>query len=112
MTRRGGHSRLMTALFALFVGLFALAPAADAFACAGEIEPAHAAAVDIHSDPDDGGGPVHGVCAHGHCHHGAKAADNRPEAPLAAFETARHERAPNDLRASHAPDELKRPPRD
>jgi hypothetical protein len=112
MNRRGGHSRLMAALFALFLGLFALAPAADAFACAGETGPVHAAAFDVQTDPDDASDPMHGVCAHGHCHHGAKAADSRAEAPPAVFETARHERAPNDLRASHAPDGLKRPPRD
>lgn len=113
MDRRRRHTPWLAALFALFVGVFALAPVADALACAGEVEPAPAAAAfEPGHEPSGDADPAHGACAHGHCHHGAKVAADRLDPRPPAFGQIVLSRAPDDLRPSRAPDGLKRPPRD
>lgn len=112
MDRRRRHSPWLAALFALFLGVFALSPVADALTCAGEIEPAHSSAT--FDDPADHSSPsdvAHGACAHGHCHHGAKAPSDRPDARVASLRSVEHARAFDDMRTAHAPEGLKRPPR-
>jgi hypothetical protein len=112
MDRRRRHSPYLAALFALFLGVFALSPVVDAMACAGEVEPVSAAAV---VQDDDGHGPAsdiaHGACTHGHCHHGAKAPSERLDDRVAAATRVSHARAPDDRRAVQTPDGLMRPPR-
>jgi hypothetical protein len=112
MDRRRRQSPWLTALFALFLGVFALSPVVDAVACAGEIQPAHASAAfedsETHAPTSDA---AHGACTHGHCHQGARAPSYRLEAPVAVFERVAHQPAPDDMRTAHAPDGLKRPPR-
>ena len=58
----------------LVIAVFVVAPSVDAATCAPEPPSAHGTAAHDadtgdHSDP----GAQHGLCAHGHCHHGGGA---------------------------------------
>jgi hypothetical protein len=104
---------MITALLALLVAVFVLAPVVDAAACGSEIEPAHASSsIDQPSQPDDGPSGDHSLCAHGHCHHGGAVLPypTEPDATRTHFEapTLKPNKAPL---ASHSPSGLKRPPR-
>ncbi len=82
----------LTVLLLLVAMVFATA--ADAAACGGEVAPASAtswttadaghAASEPDKDQDDTGAPAeqHGMCTHGHCHHGASFAGEVPKYQL------------------------------
>lgn len=106
---------LAAALLALFLAVFALAPAADALTCGPEETSAASSAVvvDQHSNgSDDDGGLGHPACAHGHCHHSGTAAPLRSE----ILSGVSIQRAPLVIRPSHrlasrSPAGPERPPR-
>lgn len=101
------------ALFAVF-----LAPAVDAAACAPETTVITAHMVDTlatsdNDDRDDAGerNGEHGVCSHGHCHHGSTGpVDSSTETVKL---TLSEERPPfvEDYQPSYASEGLKRPPK-
>jgi len=105
---------------ALLLVLFALTPALDAVACAGDekapsVAAAHGslpstAVVEVH---DHGGAAdLHGLCAHGHCHHAAAGWPLRePVLAPARFAAAAERPALTRLPPSLAPTGLERPPR-
>jgi hypothetical protein len=106
---------------ALVLVLFALAPAFDAVACAGD-EEAHAVAAAHGSrvtatpavvhDHDGGAADLHGLCAHGHCHHAATAWPLREPVQTPSLIRATGERpALTRLPPSRDPAGLDRPPR-
>lgn len=104
---------VMGALFTLLALVFVAVPAADAAACG--FEPAQVHDVSTVTDGDGGGEPAsseHGLCAHGHCHHGGVALTAGPQVPKAvqsgADTTFRAASPPFD---SHPPTGLERPPR-
>lgn len=105
------------AVIALLVAVF-VAPAVDAAACApeGSIAAAHMAddhAVADSGDKDDAGerGGDHGLCSHGHCHHGS--AGRIDSSPVTVKLTLGEDRPPftDDYLPSYASEGLKRPPR-
>lgn len=112
MDRRRRHSPWLAALFALLIGMFALSSVTDAAACGAEIEPAHVSEAfeqaDTHKNMSDA---AHGVCSHGHCHHGVKASSDRVDEGADHSGRAIHVLSPDDMRTAHAPEGLKRPPR-
>lgn len=96
----------------LIIAVFVVAPAVDAATCAPEPPSAHGmAAHDAdtgdHSDP----GAQHGLCAHGHCHHGggvvslAEAEMRPPALPARLRPQSQH------LVLTPSPGGLERPPR-
>lgn len=103
----------------LLLVLFALTPALDAVACAGDEEVASVAAA--HASPfaakvsvvhDHGGGDAHGLCVHGHCHHAATAWPMREPVQAPTLIAATTERpVPTRLPPSRDPTGLDRPPR-
>lgn len=99
-------------VFALAIAAFVVAPSADAASCAPEPPAAHALVDHNPADGDhEGRDGKHGVCVHGHCHHSLAL---RPEASPASvwFAPVAERLVRIDLlRASSAPDGLKRPPR-
>jgi hypothetical protein len=101
----------------LLLVLFALTPALDAVACAGDEEvpavtAAHAPFAQVTVVHDHGGGDAHGLCVHGHCHHAATAWPLREpvQAPTLIVATAERP-APTRLPPSRDPTGLDRPPR-
>ena len=104
---------MVTALLALLVAVFVLAPVVDATACGSEVAPAHAtSSIDLPSQPNDGPSGDHSLCAHGHCHHGGAVLPypTQPDATRTHFETPTLKPVAAPL-ASHSPSGLKRPPR-
>lgn len=105
------RTRWMMALFALVVAMFVMAPIVEAAECGVEMPSAHQT---IDNDQNHGSEPqpAHGVCSHGHCHHSGSLATPQPaaEAPrLVAVNVITP--MMDDMRVSHAPDGLERPPR-
>lgn len=98
------------------------ATAADAAACGSEVAPGDAAAwiaadegpatSDVDGDQGDPEVPAdqHGVCGHGHCHHGASFAGgiHKEQVPLASLILAA---PPVAASVSDVSTRLKRPPR-
>lgn len=114
MIRTRPRQSLLSALFALVVGLFVLAPFADAMACGPE-QAETAASVLItadadHAEADDCCTPGHG-CAHGHCHAPATLPPLGVEAPHVWASDARLGAPPGRLLLSTASGGLIRPPR-
>ena len=104
---------LVTALVALFAVLFVLVPVADAAACGSELSPPHTmASVETPSSPPSNSPSGHGLCVHGHCHHGGVALPH-PLGPELEREAVVAPELPFGAAplASHAPGGLKRPPR-
>ena len=119
------YRRLLLHPFVVLLMLVAMmfVTAADAAACGAEVAPGNSAAwVTVDDTPvsaetsgedgEDSGTPVeqHGVCGHGHCHHGASfsgTVDKTP-APHAAVVPAA---SPAETLVSDITDRLKRPPR-
>lgn len=105
------RTRWMMALFALVVAMFAMAPIVEAAECGVELPSAHQTI-----DNDRGHGsqpqPAHGACSHGHCHHGGSIATPQPSVETTRL-LAGAVIAPlmDDMRVSHAPEGLERPPR-
>ncbi len=111
MTFGMAKTRWVTALFALLVAMFALAPIAEAAECGVEPPSAHQMITsDQDHEPDPQ--PVHGACSHGHCHSAGSAATPDPSLRAPCL-TANAVLAPpmDDMRVAHAPDGLERPPR-
>lgn len=106
------HRRL-SALLALIVGLFVLAPLAEAVACGPEQGEAAAAVLSLDADveeADDCCPPGQG-CSQGHCHAPITLPPVALEAPH-VWATAARMGAPPGLRlVSTMPDGLIRPPR-
>lgn len=113
MTSQMTRIRWMVALFALLVAMFALAPIVEAAECGVELPSAHQTlAGDVDGDHDQDQQPMHGVCAHGHCHHsGSIVTPNLTMVAKTADLRADHAFPLDDLRISHAPEGLERPPR-
>ena len=113
MTSQMTSTRWMVALFALLVAMFALAPIVEAAECGVELPSAHQTlAGDVDGDHDQGQQPMHGACAHGHCHHsGSIVTPDLTTATKTADLRADHAFPLDDLRVSYAPDGLERPPR-
>lgn len=96
----------------LVIAVFVVAPAVDAATCAPEAPSAHGtsahdADTGDHSDP----AAQHGLCAHGHCHHGGGAlklaeAEFQPSVP-----PARLRPRADHLALTPRPGGLERPPR-
>ncbi len=111
MTSGMAKTRWMIALFALVIAMFAMAPIVEAAECGVELPSAHQA---IDSDQDHGpkSQPSHGACSHGHCHHAGSLMTPQPSVGMACL-LASAVLAPlmDDMRVSHAPDGLERPPR-
>jgi hypothetical protein len=104
---------------ALALVLFALAPAFDAAACAGDedihVTAAHGstltATAQLHSH-DAGAADVEGLCAHGHCHHAAAAWPLRePAAEPVRLTVTVGRPGLTRLPPSRDPTNLERPPR-
>ncbi len=104
---------MVTALLALFMAVFVLVPAADAAACASDMEPAHVAStLDRPVQPDDGPAGDHALCAHGHCHHGGVVLPQPTPAEAATLRLGGPTLTPTAApAASHSPNGLMRPPR-
>jgi hypothetical protein len=101
----------MMALFALVIAMFALAPIVEAAECGFERPSAHQT---IEPDQDDGAAPepTHNACSHGHCHHAGSLATLKSLAETPRLrDQAMLAPVMDDLRVSHAPDGLERPPR-
>lgn len=107
------RTRWIVALFALLVTLFALAPIVEAAECGVELPSAHQTLAGEFDGDHDQGEPLHGACSHGHCHHsGSLVTPDLTTAVQALDLRADHAFPLNDLRVSHAPEGLERPPRD
>lgn len=106
---------LAAALLAAFLALFVLVPAVDAMSCGPEAAASETAIllIDDHSSDAGGGADAdHGVCAHGHCHHGgvstpARSAVSFDAAPARSSVCMR----PASRLISHPPAGPERPPR-
>ena len=120
------YRRLVLNPFIVLLMLVAMVfvSAADAAACGAEVMPeapavlidgnggSVASAADAVEEPDDDAAPAeqHGVCNHGHCHHGASFA--APVQKTAAMhEPALLVSAPPMVLVSSVSDRLRRPPR-
>lgn len=104
------------AVIALMIAVF-VAPSVDAAACGPEASIAAAHMVDTHPVADEGdkgdvGEPGdHGLCSHGHCHHGSA---GRLDSSAATVKlTLGEDRPPftDDYLPSYASEGLKRPPK-
>lgn len=118
------YRRLVLNPFVVLLLLAAMmfATAADAAACGGEVAPENAiswttadaghAASESDQDQDDTGTPAeqHGMCAHGHCHHGASFAGEVQKYQLPHPAVILAPSAPV-IFASDVSDRVKRPPR-
>jgi hypothetical protein len=118
------YRRLVLNPFVVLLLLVAMvfATAADAAACGGEVAPENAipwttadaghAASESDQDQDDTGAPAeqHGMCAHGHCHHGASFAGEVQKYQLSHPAVILAPSAPV-IFASDVSDRVKRPPR-
>lgn len=105
------------AVIALLVAVF-VAPAVDAAACAPEASVATAHMVNDHvvdgnGDKDDAGerGGDHGLCSHGHCHHGSAGRIDSSAAPLQLTLSENRLTFTDDYLPSIAAEGLKRPPK-
>lgn len=114
MTGLRVRTGLMAALLALAIAVFALAPAAEAAICG--IEPP-AACGQVNAHPDDGVDGVdsdspHGVCGHGHCHHGGSVAPMTTSlTTFAALDACDRQWRIDEAPLSRVPGGLDRPPR-
>ena len=108
------RSPLLSALFALMLGLFVAGPLVDAATCALEgVDSCEAVLTDgLHSQDDasHASDVAHG-CGHGHCHAFADVPPLGSDSPEPATMAASLSLPPGLLFASLAPDGLIRPPR-
>ncbi|MBX3476246.1 MAG: hypothetical protein KF910_01440 [Brevundimonas sp.] len=104
-------------MIALLIAVFAV-PSVDAAVCATEGPAAASHVVDNHvseegaagDEADDRGGG-HGLCSHGHCHHGSVGrVDSSPETVKLTVTKGRSPFVDDNL-TSYASEGLKRPPR-
>lgn len=112
VTRTLNRPPLVSALIALMVALFVLAPLGDALACGPESsEPAATVLVnaDVPHDTADECSPAH--CAHGHCHAPASLPPQAADASPARTAAIMSDLPPEAIHASATPDGLIRPPR-
>lgn len=111
MTSGMAKNRWMMVLFALLIAMFAMAPTVEAAECGVELPSAHQI-IDNNQDLGAKSQPSHGACSHGHCHHSGSLITPQPSAGTPRL-LASAVLAPlmDDLRVSHAPDGLERPPR-
>ena len=114
MVRERIRIRWLGVLTALMVALFAFSPIAEAAECGVELPASHSS-IGFDSETHHGSDeqPLHGGCAHGHCHHAPTVAPTH-SLDEAVNLSARMEHAfpLDDLRLSSAPGGLERPPRD
>ena len=119
------YRRLVLHPFVVLLMLVAMVfvTAADAAACGAEVAPGNSAvwvAVDdtlasseaTGEDGEDSGVPVeqHGVCGHGHCHHGASLSGTVPK-NSATHQAVAPAPLSSEALASNISNRLKRPPR-
>lgn len=114
MIRSRTQSPLVSALFALMLGLFVAGPLVDAATCGLEgVDSYEAVLTDGVHSPDDAshGTDVAHACGHGHCHAFADLPPLGSDSPEPATMAASLSLPPGLLFASLTPDGLIRPPR-
>lgn len=105
------RTRRLIAVLLLF-GVF-FAGSVDAVACEPLLEEAaHAMEADTGTGEEPAEAPEkHGLCAHGHCHHGAQMPQIAPAIESLPLDAVGYRASSERRLASAMPDGLKRPPR-